>query len=288
MVQGLIAGATSYETQTFEEIKQDVEYWSKYTNQVMEILKTNYDSVIQTAIWGKANYDFKAVIESSIRSINTFKKDFDLVVGKLNTMSVTQREVNLLRNIGNVAIDYNKRYGEAYNKDTMNWHLYGNPDFEKISTLYSEGRDYFATLQDAQNAAGRLEDYVEDSNMVNVQNSIINTGLVSGNVTQQGGQVGTTNSSLTNNNEQSFDYEKILNILNTIKNTTNSETFDTEFGEDAAKAKKVIDEAISAAQKKEKSNEIMSAIQTLKDIFSKVAVSVISTGILGLLNSINL
>ena len=287
MVQGWIAGATSYQNQTFEQIKQDVEYWNKYTNQVMEILKTNYDSVKQNEIWENANYDFKVVIESSIRVINTFKNDFDLVVKKLNTMSVTQREVNLLSNIGKVAIDYNRKYGEAYNKDATNWHFHGNPDFEKIITLYSEGRDYFATLQDADNAAGRLEDYVENSNMVNIQNNTIN-GSVSGNVTLQGGQVGNTNSSLTNNNGESFDYEKILNILNMIKNATNSETFDTEFGEGALKAKKVIAEAISAAQKKEKPNEIMSAIQTLKDIFSKVSVSVISTGILGLLNSINL
>lgn len=287
MAQGWIAGATSYETQTFEEIKQDVEYWSKYTNQVMEILKTNYDSVIQTTIWEKANYDFKAVIKSSIQLINTFKNDFDLVVGKLNTMGVTQREVSLLRNIGEVAMDYNKRYGKAYHEDETNWHLYENPDFEKILTLYSEGRDYFVTLQDAYNAARRLEDYMENSNMGNVQNNIIN-GSVSGNVTQQAGQGGSTNSSLTNINEESFDYEKVLKILDTIKRTANSEIFDTEFGENAAKAKEVIDQAISAVQKKDKPKKIMSIIQILTDIFSKVSVSVISTGILGLLNSINL
>ena len=90
---------------------------------------------------------------------------------------VTERDVRLLRKIGERAVEFNHEYGRTYKEDS-DWRDYGNPDFTVIEDLYAKGRDYFVTLQDASNASARLDDYI--STLLNVINNNISQ-TISGN-----------------------------------------------------------------------------------------------------------
>lgn len=58
------------------------------------------------------------------------------------------------------------------------WHEYGNEEFQKVETLYGDGRDFFVTLKDVSNAVTRMEDYMKPENTVvnNIEDKSIHIG----------------------------------------------------------------------------------------------------------------
>lgn len=219
-------------------------------------------------------------VYSSISYFNTIVEDLKMVKAAIETNSITEREVSLLRKIGCKANEYNNEYPRTYKSEKRYWHDYGNPDFEIVEKMYAKGRDYFVTLQDAGNAASRLEDYMSRGQTIN------NTMNISGNVTGSQIQQGTVGSCQQMSNEGEFPYEKILTILNQIKQYSENELFNSEFGDKADAIREMVDEALEATEQKSEPSKIKNTLTKLKGYIANVGCGIIASGIFKLIESV--
>lgn len=159
MAQGIFGGATSYEEQSLQDILDDIIGWIQYTTERKEFILAQKSIVEKSGFWEKIAFDFQVTILTTLSYFDTILYDLNLVKLSLEENRITEKEVNFLRNIGIKANSYNTEYGRTYREDKRYWHEYGNPAFKEVEKIYGEGRDYFVTMQDACNAAARLEDY---------------------------------------------------------------------------------------------------------------------------------
>lgn len=220
---------------------------------------------------------------SSISFFQTIIDDLNLVISAIDQNNISAREINLLRKIGQNSINYNVNdYPKSFKgHDNYSWHDYGNPDFHNIEDMYAHGRDFFVTLQDATNAASRLEDYMSTQ----TQNTVNNTMNITGNVSNSQFQQGTTNSSQTQEVHTEFDYTKALEILSEIKKYTSTNMFDQDFGSNSDELRQIIDEAITCAQQKKQDSKIKTALQNVKNIASGISTGIIANGIFQLIQT---
>ncbi|MGM0240137.1 hypothetical protein [Enterococcus sp. AZ103] len=126
--------------------------------------------------------EFSTTINESIFCLVTFLSDFQIVETAFEKNLISEREIKLLRKIGKNSVQFNHSYGKYFNEE-YEWRDYGNPEFEIVESIYQQGRDFFVTLQDASNAAGRLEDYMSNnsiSNKVNIFGNSYNTNIQQG------------------------------------------------------------------------------------------------------------
>ncbi len=135
--------------------------------------------------------------------------------------------------------------------------------------MYEEGCDFFATLIDAVNAATRLEDYMKESDNINVN--------IGGNIDNSQVQIGTTNSSqsMVINNNNSFDYSSLLKLLSEINN--NSLMIKEELGTSKDAFFDKLDEIQTMIQKNEKPSIIKEALNKLMDIATGVGAKLTSS-----------
>ncbi len=215
-------------------------------------------------------------ILTTISYFDTIIYDLNLVKKAVENNCITEKEVVLLRNIGRKSVEYNHEYGKTY-KAEYSWKDYGNPDFRVAEEVYGKGRDYFVTMQDADNAAYRLEDYMEKGQVINNNMSI--SGSVSGSQIQQG----TINSSQTMTVENNFDYDKVMEVLTKIQKTTNSNEFLEDFADKAEQVKMIVSETIQMVHREEEPTIIKKALTVLRDLTIGISGSIIATGICGLL-----
>lgn len=280
MAQGLIGGATAYDEQSLNDILVDIQCWIEYTNDIKKKLDEWLTISKESGFWKKVDYDFQLTIYSSISYFNTIIDDLRMVKGSIEKMCITQRDIILLRKIGRKAIEYNNEYPRTYKSEKRYWHDYGNPDFEIVEKMYAKGRDYFVTLQDAGNAAARLEDYMNKGEIIN------NTMNISGSVTGSQIQQGTINSTQGMINDNEFPYEKIADILKQIEHYSASEFFDEEFRDKAEEVREIVNEVIKATEKKEEPSKIKRALEKIKGLASGVGSGIIANGIFKLLESV--
>lgn len=272
MAQGFIGGATSYEEQSLLDILSDINVWIVYTSDKKEFILTQRDKLDNSGFWCKIPYDFQITIITTLTYFDTILYDLNLVKRAIENNCITEKEVKLLKNIGRKSGEYNREYGKTY-KDEHSWKDYSNPDFRVAEEIYGKGRDYFVTMQDANNAAYRLEDYMQKGQVIN------NTMSFSGNVTGSQIQQGTINSSQTMSIESNFDYDKVLEVLNKIHKTTNSNDFQEDFADKSEQVKEIVSETIQMVQRKEEPTKIKKALSFLKDIAIGVGENIIATGI---------
>lgn len=272
MAQGFIGGATSYEEQSLLDILSDINNWINYTSNRKTFILTQREKLGISLFWDKIPFDFQMTILTTISYFDTILYDLNIVKKSIENNCITEKEVLLLKNIGKKSREYNKEYSKTY-KDERSWKDYGNPEFIVVEEIYGKGRDYFVTMQDASNAAYRLEDYMEKGQIIN------NNLSIGGNVTGSQIQQGTINSSQTMTVENNFDYDKVLEVLSKIHKTTNSNDFQEEFADKSEKVKEILSEAIQMVQKKEEPTKIKKALSFLKDIAIGVGENIIATGI---------
>ena len=96
-------------------------------------------------------------------------------------------------------------------------------------------------------------------------------------------QQNSSSSSQKMNNSNEFDYEKTLDVLNEIKGYTELPQFNNAFNDNSIYIKKLIDETISATEKREDSSLIRKSLNILKDLCVGISGSLIATGICSLL-----
>lgn len=191
MAQGMFAGCTSYREQSLKDIVEDIEFWKKYSLEINSELKEKVEQSKKNKFWRKVPFNFQQLIYLSISFSENMIFDFDIILRECKADSVTEREVNLLYNIGERAIAINRQYPRDYNEAEERWHKYGDKDFEIVEKMYQHGRDYFITLMDAINASDRLRTYIKKD--------IVNTNI---SITQNGDRcqaIGMNNGNITNN-----------------------------------------------------------------------------------------
>lgn len=280
MAQGLFGGATSYEEQSLQDILEDVMDWMKYTTDMKTFMSECKENLEENKFWREIPFDYQMTICSSIFYMNTVLHDLDIVKNAIISNCITEKEVNLLRGIGRKSREYNSEYPRTYREESRYWHKYGNKDFLIAEQTYQKGRDYFVTMQDASNAAFRLEDYMQKGQTIS--NILTINGAVSGSQIQQGN----INSTQVMNTENAFEYDKVLDTLEKLKKTAYSSGFNEDFGEDAEKVRIIIEETIKMVNDKEEPSKIKSALKTLKELAVGVTGSIIATGICGVLSQL--
>lgn len=179
MAQGLIAGATNYDEQSILDIKKDIEKWISYSSRIREFFETTIADLKNQDYWdSKVPYNFQSFCIDVPKICETFSSDFEIVLDSIKNDRITQREINLMKNVYKVSKE-NEEYSWKSFKDRSDgyWYDYGNPLFKKVESLYEKGRDYFLTLKDISNAVIRMEDYMRDEKVV-VDNSIHNNNCI--------------------------------------------------------------------------------------------------------------
>lgn len=205
MVQSHIAGATSYEEQSLEDIAEDIERWIKYVSDISQFMIQSKQTVQSNGFWDRVTDDFQLTIVSAMRYLDTIIYDLNIVKGAIYANNISDKEVTLLHNIGNKCIEFNNEYGITYHRSDNRWKDYGNSDFKVVEAMYAEGRNMFALLIDAGNAASRLEDYVN--------RGVVNNNSVSINAPIEGSvQIQQNVANSEQNAKGTFDYKSIMDV----------------------------------------------------------------------------
>lgn len=267
MVQGMVSGVTNYAMQSLEDILLDIKKWINYTSSLRTLLSELYTQSQNTNYWRRVHYDFKQVIYDSIIYFDRIIYDFKIIEKSIENECINKCEVELLKNIGTNAKELNRRYIYTFNADWF--HDYDNKEYKIVERMYEEGCDFFATLIDAVNAAKRLEDYMKESDNINVN--------IGGNIDNSQVQIGTTNSnqSMVINNNNSFDYSSLLKLLSEINN--NSLMIKEELGTSKDAFFDKLDEIQTMIQKNEKPSIIKEALNKLMDIATGVGAKLTSS-----------
>lgn len=174
MTQGLIAGGTNYSEQSIKDIQKDIEFWISLCKENKTLFEKTIAELKDKNYWDeKVATNFQAFCYSVPKVCDMFCSDFQTILSAIDEDQITKREISLMKNIYKVSCDNEEYSWRSFNgeDDGGRWHDYGNPLFQKVEKLYGEGRDFFATLLDASNAACRMEDYMKEEKTV-VNNSV--------------------------------------------------------------------------------------------------------------------
>lgn len=177
MSQGIIAGATDYSIQSIDDIKTDIENWIKYGARIRKEFQETIQDLTKIGYWDNVPYNYRSFCEEIPTLCDTFESDFNIVLSAIRKDRITRREITLMENICNIAHGSERELVSAYKDGDYRWKRYGDSNFAKAEALYQHIRDYFVTLFDVDNAAGRMEHYMKDeatiNNSIHAENSII-------------------------------------------------------------------------------------------------------------------
>lgn len=278
-LQSSIGGATDYSEQSCNDILKDIQHWIDKAKKINAYMTGHLQMAKLSGFWRRVDNDFQLTILTSIQYFKTIISDLQQIEDSIKHDRVSEREVILLRKIGNKSVEYNGEYGKTYHGN-YRWHDYENPDFKVVEDMYGEGRDFFVSLQDAQNASFRLEDYINMDHSNKTTNVNFN-----GNVCSSQIQVATENS-VQNNGNEAFPYNDVLNTLQEINKYRENLVDDLKSkGEEFSQK---LDVLIEQTQKKEKPSIIKSGLSTLREFVIGVSGSLAASGVLQMLEQLPL
>ncbi|MDW3916017.1 hypothetical protein QI334_13320 [Staphylococcus saprophyticus] len=249
MTQGLIAGMTPYEDQSLKDIQIDINKWQAYTNMNKTFFEETLETLDKRDYLKVIDYDVLSIFRNTIQITETFLEDFNKINQDISNGHITQIDVKLLKNIGDVSYKNNVKYAKTYKANDY-WHDYNdmnpNSSFRLAESLYQKGRDFFATLEDAANASPRLEHYINPNNTNNTTFVVNGTG----NNIQQNLSGNMTMNIQQNNTKNADEIEKLINEI--------LENLDTYFTEEETKTEiKELIEVIQNETKQEKPKKSM-------------------------------
>lgn len=171
-MQGLIAGCTDYSEQNIDNIKDDVVKWQKMSQEISEMFTSTIKELKNSGYWQKTvPFSFKVFCENVPNICNTFIADFKRIVEDIEQSKISKKTIRLMENIYRVSVEKEEHSWKSF-KESDDWHIYSNKNFQAAEKLYQEGRDFFVTLRDVSNATARMEDYMEEEKDTIVDNSI--------------------------------------------------------------------------------------------------------------------
>lgn len=196
MSQGIIAGATSYENQSLNDIIKDIKVWISYSEELCEEVNCKINELKCSEFYSKIPYNYWAVIVSIPKICRTNIEDLTQVLSAIDTHTLSEKKVDLFYKVGKNSFKNSEENRKCYRCNDERWHDYDNADFRKVETIYADFGDYCATLWDVTNAASRLKDYIDipkevatvkfEDNSVHIGNSnqISNSVIGSKNMTK--------------------------------------------------------------------------------------------------------
>lgn len=275
MAQGAIGGATSYEFQSIKDIQADIEKWGSYIEEVKLEYETVIEDLTQAGYWMRSvSYDFKCLVMETKMIFDSFLTDFNIILNAVKEDRVTEREVELLNQVGIRAIKYNHEYGIIWHGQDYRWLNYGEVNFQKVEDLYADGRDLFVTLQDAGNAAARLKDYI--IKVSSTHNNIIigdSNGVIQI-------QQNTNNSKQNIAQNQEFDYDKAAECILKIIKLINSEYAKEDLGDNFENIKAGIEEIQKSINKHDSKSTIQKIWLKTRPLLDGVAGSLLASAII--------
>lgn len=278
-MQGSIGGTTDYSEQSCDDILKDIQRWIDETQKIDAYMNEHLKMAKNSGFWRCVDFDFQMTLLTSMKFLKTVVSDLGQVESTIKHDCISEREVRLLRKIGNKAVEYNDEYGKTYHGNHR-WQAYDNSDFKVVEDMYGEGRDFFVSLQDAQNASFRLEDYINMDHSNKTTNVNFN-----GNISDSQIQVDTKNS-VQNNVNEAFPYNDVLNTLQEISKYRQNLVNDLQSkGEEFSQK---LDVLIEQTQKKEKPSIIKSGLNTLREFVIGVSGSLAASGVLNMLEQLPL
>ena len=170
MTQGFIAGCTNYQEQTLEDIREDIEWWIKYSKQTQIDFLETIEFLKAANYWCECvPFDFRIFCESVPNVCGTIINDLNIVIKDIDENEISSGTIKLMNNVCKIASTNEKRSWETYKNDSR-WKNYDDQNFRSAETLYAAGRDFFVTLIDVGNAVARMEDYMKPNK--SIDNSI--------------------------------------------------------------------------------------------------------------------
>lgn len=283
VAQELMVGTTNYKIQTSGQILDDINKWIQCSNDTAKTIRSLLEQFQNPVYFDRVIPD---VIRDDINIVlfytKTVNEDLSIVKKAVESDCVTSREIKLLYRIAEQSSKLNYTLGTDYNCESY-WKNYGDSDFMIVENIYGEARDYVALLEDANNAASRLEDYMQTGN---IMNSTINN-TINGNVTGSQIQVGTVNSSQNmTNGITDFPYEEVLNKLMEI--CKYKELVRNDLGTNADSFNDSLDEVVEETKKKGSPEIIKKGISVMKDILTRAASGVLVDGIKSIISQLPL
>lgn len=121
--------------------------------------------------------------------------------------------------------------------------------------------------------------------MDNDNKNNFNSLFINGNACNTQIQQNSNNSAQSIKTNDAFDYEKLLNVLDEIKEYFDLPKFNKDFADKAEDVKKCVDELAVMAKNKENPNVIKKSLILLKDLTIGASGSIIASGILGLIKN---
>lgn len=178
MAQGLFAGGTDYRNQSLDDIREDVDHWRQKSQDLKEKFKETIGQLRERNYWDQTvPFNFRGFCNATIKTCDTVYYDFGRVLSAIDKDEITKREIAIMRNIAHIAGEKELQAATTFKANEGHWQNYEDENFQKAEELYADGRDFFLTLLDAGNAAGRLEDYVKEEPVVDksihAENSVV-------------------------------------------------------------------------------------------------------------------
>ena len=278
MAQDAFAGATSYKTQSLEEIQNDIKYWIRYAKSTRSFIIEIKENCEENRFWSNIAYNFQTVILNSIRFLGSILYDLKLIDKSIEQSYITEKEVNLLKEIGSNASQFVQDYSRQFYEES-GWRDYENPDFRKVEQIYENGKDFFATLLDASSAADRLADYKNQEgniNYLNIQGDVLNSQI----------QQGNAKSMQSMKTVDFLNYDMVSVTLGKIKDLTLDSDFDIDFGDRSFQIKQVIDNAIKMVEAEDSPTKIQKTLSAIRDLVVGVSSGLIANKICELITKL--
>lgn len=178
MAQSLFAGETDYRNQSLNDIRKDIDHWRQESQDLKEKFKETIGQLRECNYWDQTvPFNFRGFCNATIKTCDTVYYDFGRVLSVIDKDEITKREITIMRNIAHIAGEKELQAATTFKANERHWQNYEDENFQKAEELYADGRDFFLTLLDARNAAGRLEDYVKEDPVVDksihAENSVV-------------------------------------------------------------------------------------------------------------------
>ncbi len=155
MVRSILCGDTKYSNQSLGHIFEDLGNWITSIKNTKKDLLKRRDSAFKQDVC----CDFKALINESIISLETFEAEITEILFDIKNEVVEQHHTKRLKRMGEIASDLNKKFGVVWHQKYKNKN-YEKPWFRNVEFLYINGRDEMANLIDLISLSERLEDFV--------------------------------------------------------------------------------------------------------------------------------
>ena len=142
--------------------------------------------------------------------------------------------------------------------------------------MYKKGRDFFVTLQDAGNAAYRLQDYITSGTVVKEQRNITFAGPLDHSQIQ----IDSNNSKQQMSINTKFSYEEVGKAIDEIERYLSDETLVDKFGETLlSQIKDTVSDTKQDIEQRAEPSLIKRNLHKIYDLAMGVGGSLIATGI---------